>query len=189
MTDISQQVREGQKKWSKGINIDPDDINIADINDFIQFKILEYEVYDFKDSEMWEIYKEDFQNFTVEIFKDCNQFNIQKLRVFLQNNGVWVKQHRNATVPESLYNTLQEEEPTEWTELEIREYVATGKKFNSDRINYLLKNNFASTSTSTSTTENPTPRTTTETPTSTSPTLQPTSSVQPIPSTQPTSSS
>ena len=60
MTDISQQVKEGQKKWSKGINIDPDDINITDINDFIQFKILKYKVYDFKDNEMWEIYKEDF---------------------------------------------------------------------------------------------------------------------------------
>ena len=76
MMDISQQVREGQKKWGKGINIDLNDINIIDINDFIQFKILEYKVYDFKDSEMWEVYKEDFQNFIVEIFKDYNQFNI-----------------------------------------------------------------------------------------------------------------
>ena len=74
--DISQQVREGQKKWSKGINIDPDNINIADINDFIQFKILEYKAYNFKDSKIQEVYKEDFQNFIVEIFKDYNQFNI-----------------------------------------------------------------------------------------------------------------
>ena len=77
--DISQQVKEGQKKWSKGINIDPDDINITDINNFIQFKILEYKVYNFKDNEMWKIYKEDFWNFIIEIFKDCNQFYIQKL--------------------------------------------------------------------------------------------------------------
>ena len=52
MTDISQQVREGQKKWSKRINIDPDDINITDINDFIQFKTLEYKVYNFKDNKL-----------------------------------------------------------------------------------------------------------------------------------------
>ena len=50
--DISQQVKEGQEKWSKGINIDPDDINIKDINDFIQFKILEYKFYDFKDDKI-----------------------------------------------------------------------------------------------------------------------------------------
>ena len=79
MIDISQQLKEGEKKWSKEINIDLDNINIIDINDFIKFKILEYEFYDFKDSEIWEIYKEDFWNFTTKIFKDCNQYYIQKL--------------------------------------------------------------------------------------------------------------
>ena len=63
MTDIRQQVREGQKKWGRGIDVDSDDIDIIDINDFIQFKTLEYEVYDFKDDELQEVYKEDFQNF------------------------------------------------------------------------------------------------------------------------------
>ena len=76
MMDISQQVKGGQKKQSKGINIDPNNINNININDFIQFKILEYKVYNFKDSEILEVYKEDFQNFIVEIFKDYNQFNI-----------------------------------------------------------------------------------------------------------------
>ena len=50
--DINQQVRKGQKKWSKGININPDDINIKDINDFIKFKILKYKFYNFKDNEI-----------------------------------------------------------------------------------------------------------------------------------------
>ena len=63
MTDIRQQVREGQKKWGRGIDIDFDDIDITDINDFIQFKTLEYKVYDFKDNKLQEVYKDDFQNF------------------------------------------------------------------------------------------------------------------------------
>jgi len=50
-------------------------------------------------------------------------------------------------MPEALLNTLQEEDPTEWTKSKIREHIATGGKFNSGRINYLLKNNFTSTST------------------------------------------
>jgi len=52
-----------QKKWGKGINIDSNNINITNINNFMQFKTLEYKVYDFKDNELWEAYKEDFQNF------------------------------------------------------------------------------------------------------------------------------
>ena len=72
----------------------------------MQFKTLEYEVYDFKDNELWEAYKEDFHNFTVQIFKNCNQIYIRKLQILLQTNGVWVRKYRNATVPKSLFNTL-----------------------------------------------------------------------------------
>jgi hypothetical protein len=37
-----------------------------------------------------------------------------------------------------LFDTLQEEDPAEWTEPEIKEYIAIGNKFNSRQINYLL---------------------------------------------------
>jgi len=78
MVDITEQVREGQKKWGRGINIDSD-IDIIEINNFVQFKILEYEAYNFKDDELWEAYKEDFNNFTLQIFRDYNQHGIRKL--------------------------------------------------------------------------------------------------------------
>ena len=50
--DIRQQIKEGQKKQGKGINIDFNNINITNINNFIQFKILEYKVYNFKDNKI-----------------------------------------------------------------------------------------------------------------------------------------
>ena len=50
--DTEQKVVKRQKKWGKGININPKNINIKDINDFIQFKTLEYKVYNFKDNEL-----------------------------------------------------------------------------------------------------------------------------------------
>src|SRR6266702_1505408 len=79
--------------------------------------------------------------------KDCNQPIIQKLQMFLQTNNIWVKKHRNTTVPKSLFNTLQEKDLTKWTELEIREHMATKEEFNSGRITYLFKTNFTSTNT------------------------------------------
>jgi len=42
---------------------------------------------------------------------------------------------------------LQEEDPTKWTKLKIREHMATKEEFNLEQIKYLLKNNFTSTST------------------------------------------
>ena len=38
MADISKQISEGQKKWSQGVNL----TSTTDVNDYIQFKILEY---------------------------------------------------------------------------------------------------------------------------------------------------
>ena len=64
-----------------------------------------------------------------------------KLRAFLQTNGVWVQKDRNAIVPESLFNTIQEEDPTKWTKSEINKHMVTGEKFNLGRIKYILKNN------------------------------------------------
>src|SRR5438046_6649327 len=75
--------------------------------------------------------------------------------MILQTNGVWVQKHRNTTVPESLFNTIQEEDPIDWTISEINEHMAAGVKFNSGQIKYILKNNTAdkdSTDTETTTT-------------------------------------
>ena len=44
------------------------------------------------------------------------------------------------TVPKSLFNTLQEDKPTEWTEFKIKEHMSTGGKFNSRQIKYILNN-------------------------------------------------
>jgi hypothetical protein len=44
------------------------------------------------------------------------------------------------TVPELLFNTLQEEAPTEWTEFEIKEHIDAGGEFDSGRIRRILRN-------------------------------------------------
>jgi len=43
MADISQQINEGQKKWSQGVNL----TSINNVNDYIKFKTLEYGHYGF----------------------------------------------------------------------------------------------------------------------------------------------
>ena len=79
IADVSKQLDEGQEKQGKGIDIQPDNINIKDINDFVKFKILEYKVANLKDNDIQEVYKDDFKDFITKIFKKCNQISIQKL--------------------------------------------------------------------------------------------------------------
>ena len=42
-----------------------------DVNNYIEFKILKYRYYNFRNNDMWEQYKEDFIDFIEAIFKAC----------------------------------------------------------------------------------------------------------------------
>jgi hypothetical protein len=129
----------GQEKWGKGIDLDAANTKTTDIDEFIRFKLLEYDVLNFRDTDLWEAYKEDFGSFTLTAFKSCNQHLIRYLRLHLRTNGVWVQHQLGTTVPESLFSTTQEEDPIEWTESELRAHLDAFGEFNSVRINNILK--------------------------------------------------
>jgi hypothetical protein len=139
MADINKQINDGQKKWRQGVDL----TSMDNINDYIKFKILEYEHFKFMNDDLWEQYKEDFADFTEAIFKTCNLTNIRNLRTLLRSQGVWVERDRQFHVSQSLYNTLCEEDPTEWTKEEIQEQIrATGPftSFKLNRISGLIAN-------------------------------------------------
>ena len=50
MADISKQISKGQKKWSQGVNL----MSTNDVNDYIQFKLLEYRHFKPMNDDMWE---------------------------------------------------------------------------------------------------------------------------------------
>jgi len=80
MADTSKQISEGQRKWSQGVDL----TSINDVNDYIQFKILEYGHFKPTNDDMWEQYKEDFADFTEAIFKACSLITIYNLRTLLR---------------------------------------------------------------------------------------------------------
>jgi hypothetical protein len=52
---------------------------VENVNDYIKFKILEYEHFKFINDDLWELYKEDFADFIEVVFKACNPINIRNL--------------------------------------------------------------------------------------------------------------
>jgi translation elongation factor EF-1beta len=72
ISDIRAQVKEGQRRWSEGLNIQSKDINKEEISEFIQYKIIKYGFHNITDDDLWELYREDFSTFTTEAFKNCN---------------------------------------------------------------------------------------------------------------------
>jgi hypothetical protein len=131
MADISKQINEGQKKWSQGVDLTSTD----DVNNYIQFKLLEYGHYKLLNDDLWEQYKEDFADFTEAILKACNPTAIRNLRTLLRHQGVWVERDKRVTVARSLYNTIQEEDQTEWTKEQILDHIKTNDLFASFKLN------------------------------------------------------
>jgi hypothetical protein len=58
-------------------------ISEEEINNFLKYKLLEYETPQVRDDDLWDAYHEDFNTFTVAIFKDCSQKDIRNLRYYL----------------------------------------------------------------------------------------------------------
>jgi hypothetical protein len=148
------EIKAGRVRWPKGVGAED---TTEDIDDYIKFKITEYTHYGTQDEELWEVFQEDFKGFSLAALKECSQLGIRQLRTLLRTNGVWVRKDRRKTVAESLYNTLQEEEPTEWTAQEIEEHLQAVGDFKSARINYMLRQNEAASSVHAQTTVPPDP--------------------------------
>ena len=75
-----------------------------------------------KDEDLWQIFHEDFEGFTYEIFKIAHRVALRDLREQLVSQGVWVKGAKGSTsYAKVLQECLEEETPYEWTEAEIKE--------------------------------------------------------------------
>ena len=134
MADRTKQIDEGQDKWRQGVDL----TSIADVNNYIKFKTLEYEYFRFMNNDLWEQYQEDFADFTEAIFKACNPTTIRNLRTLLRDQGVWVERNKRVTVAQSLYNTIHEENQTEWTKEELLdEYNTTKELFACPKLNVI----------------------------------------------------
>ena len=140
MTDDRALLKKGYKKWPQGrINPQDDSLTSADVSDYVRFKTIEYRTADLQDDNLWEAFNDDFSGFTVEAFKNCYLSDIRRLRLLLRANGVWVLKDTHVTIAQSMHNTLTEQIQSEWPEADVKQYLDSGKKFNSARMQYLVR--------------------------------------------------
>ena len=92
------------------------------INGYITCMLACYRTDNRKDEDLWQIFHEDFEGFTYEIFKIAHRVALRDLREQLVSQGVWVKGAKGSTsYAKVLQECLEEETPYEWTEAEIKE--------------------------------------------------------------------
>ena len=123
MTNIPQlDFKVDEERW--GDPFDPnneDQQTTENISGYIAYVIMIYQSRRYKDNDLWEIFHEDFENFTIEIFSQAHRQALRDLRTHLENNGVWIRRVKGSLYAKVLKECLEEENPHEWTEQETRE--------------------------------------------------------------------
>ncbi|RKF71197.1 hypothetical protein GcM3_106004, partial [Golovinomyces cichoracearum] len=88
----------------------------SELDLYISTKISEYKEFNSTDSDLWELFQEDFADFTVDNFKSLGTAKLQQLRNFLKCGGVRVPVNdRQKTLPKVLSEVLHEEIQPNWT--------------------------------------------------------------------------
>jgi hypothetical protein len=112
------------KKWQFGIG----DISLAkdeQLNSYVDAKLQEYQLYNSIDTELWEIYQDDFKAFTEPHFSNLKLRTKQRLRNSLRSRGVYVPPYtRTKPLGTTLFEIAQEEEQHQWTTAELDDLQA-----------------------------------------------------------------
>ena len=139
-TKTAASMAELEKIWGSG-GLDIEKATKEDRDLYLKFKLWQYgeSNYNMQDIDLWEQYREDFHGWTEKYFKDANNHTTRNLRTTLRTYGVWVGRNQGRTLPEALYDVLQEEKPTQWSQEEIEDHINSNGEFKSRKIAYLIK--------------------------------------------------
>jgi hypothetical protein len=103
-----------------GYGIDADEATKDELVEFVQTVIYLHKTEDLTDNDLWLVFQEQFEGFTVESFKKIRTETRSKLRRHLLKRGVYVGQHSNrVTISELLFEVIQQEELHQWTDEDI----------------------------------------------------------------------
>lgn len=116
-----------QDKWGKKVKIsDPNDLTEKVISGYILHTKLWYEKGEYQDYYLWEAFREDFTNWTTEIF-DIGDTKIRRdFRNFLVQHGVYIPRN-GGKIAENLSHIVQDNNYYEWTNKEVADFMKTSK--------------------------------------------------------------
>lgn len=98
------------------------------ITEFVLTKLHKYEKDNFRDAELWSLFREDYEEFTASHFKNgLDNALRRRLQSTLRHRGVFISVQgtcAGATIGSTLEDVLKEETPHIWTDAEITEALA-----------------------------------------------------------------
>jgi hypothetical protein len=106
-------------KWGYGINLE--EASAKDIETYIRVKIYENEQDNKMDKDLWDLFQDDFKNFTLATLTSIRVRYLQSLRSHLRGRGVYVApNNKRTTIAQTLFDVIAEEEQHQWTDEDIK---------------------------------------------------------------------
>ena len=111
------------KRWRHGINKETSSED--QFLEYLETKLYGYDKSKVTDHNLWELFREDFEGFTTETFRDKYETrDLQTLRAYLRRGGVYVENTAKlpgSLVAETLFKVLEQEDMAQWNNDEILE--------------------------------------------------------------------
>jgi hypothetical protein len=107
--------------------------------EYLMQRITIWKRHNLKDSDLWEQFREEFDEWDEAKFVIVGSKILKEFRAFLRTHDVWVMRKRDYLVVKALFEVLKKDTETLW----IKEELASSfEKFNSDVIDHLRKTDF-----------------------------------------------
>lgn len=111
-----------EARYGKSFDVtNPDHLTEGIINGHIVCQMGFYHKENCRGQTMYNLFQEDFEGFTLDIFKMAHKNALRRLRDFLIAHEVWVKPARGIAYAKALFDCLTLPAPSEWTDEMVKE--------------------------------------------------------------------
>lgn len=113
-----------EKTWGKSVDtLDERNQTEGILNGHITCVLRTWNMMGITDRALWNDFREEFDGWTLEIFKVANRAALKMLRFHLTTHGVWIRGGIGISFAKGLYDCLQEVTQHEWTDEEIEDHL------------------------------------------------------------------
>jgi hypothetical protein len=106
-------------KWEGGIPTET--ASKDDFKEYLDTKLYQYTENRSTDDNLWDLFRDDFRDFTIATFKRAYSLTEQQLlRAYLRRGGVYVEQnHQRLSIAQSLVDVLEQETKHPWKDADV----------------------------------------------------------------------
>ena len=115
--------------WNRA-RVDPRNPIEKDLNGFLAYRMAYYESSEFRDTQLWLYFREDFEDWTKDKWALGDRDIIRELRDFLRRNGVFVPTD-GRSIAANIQKVLDDDNEHQWTPQEVQHQIKVYRRLDS----------------------------------------------------------